>query len=87
MEHEPGLEIAADESENLGVLDPARDARHQDVMINPVEELLQVEVDDPFGPVFGESAGLAHSLVRTAPGSKAEAKVRKRGVKERREHL
>src|SRR5258708_11644470 len=42
--HPTGLKEAPEDEEQAFVADPARDARHKDVVVDPVEKLLEIEV-------------------------------------------
>ena len=43
----PGFQVAADQTQHLLVVDPAGDPRHQRVVLDPVEEGVQIDVDRP----------------------------------------
>ena len=43
--HYPGIEIRPDEFEHALVDHPCRDARHQCIVIDSIEKLLEVEID------------------------------------------
>ena len=45
--HHPGLKISPDQSQYPFILDSPRCSRHQYVVINSVEELLQIHIYDP----------------------------------------
>lgn len=56
-------------------------------MSDPIEEAIEVQVDHPLGALLEVAASRPHGLVRRAPGTKAEALLRERGVEDRAEHL
>src|SRR5882672_10222252 len=72
IEH-TGSQISPDEPENPPIRDPRRHRRHQPVVVDPVEELGQVDVHDK--PIAFDDAGLClrHRLVSGAARPEAVA--------------
>src|SRR4051812_8555758 len=42
-----GFQVAPDQLEHLPVMDPSGDPRHQGVVLNPIEKLVEIKVDAP----------------------------------------
>jgi len=69
------------------VADPLRHQAHQEVLVDPVEEFLQVEIDHagvPFGDI---GLGSCDRLMSGSTGPKAKARVRERRVPAWLKHL
>ena len=60
---------------------------HQDVVVHPIEEFLQIEIDDPAMPVRDMLLRPSHRLMRGSAGTKAIARVREGRVPSRLKHL
>ncbi len=72
-DHRPRLKIATDEFKNSPIRYFAGEPRHQDIMIDTVEEFLQVHVHDPTPVCCGIFPCSEHGLVRTATGPESVA--------------
>ena len=64
------LEVAANEPQHAPVRDPLRQPSHQHVVVDPVEELLQVDVHDKATALLHVGLRATHRVVRTRPGRK-----------------
>jgi site-specific DNA recombinase len=73
--HHPRLQVPADQMQDAFVLDPTSQPRHQDVMVDPIKELLQVQIDHPAVTGRDVFACPLDRVVRAAPQPKAEALV------------
>jgi hypothetical protein len=76
----PRREKRPDQLQNSPVANPFCDLRHQSVVIDPVEELLQIQIHHPavaFGYIL---LRLFHRLMRRPPGTKPVAVFGKRPV-------
>ena len=62
--HHPHLQVAADQSKDTFVFNPACQPRHENVVVDPIKELLQVHVYDPAITSAAPSAHLAAVLAR-----------------------
>ena len=85
--HHPRFEIPADEFEYPFVANLLRHFIHQNVVIDPVEEFLQVHVHHnpaAFGNVL---PGRLDCLMGALPRSKTVARFGEACLKDRREHL
>ena len=51
--HHAGLEEAPNDAKEALVADPARDSGHQDIVIDPVEQFLRIQIDDDLAPLLG----------------------------------
>ena len=71
--HEPGLQIAANQLEYCLVADPLAQPVHQDVVIHPVKELLQVHIDHHPVAVLHMALRLQHCVMRSPSRTKAVA--------------
>ncbi|CAH1747837.1 protein of unknown function [Thauera humireducens] len=78
--HDPGHEVTTDQPQHGLVLDSPRQAFHQDVVIDPVEELLQIHIDHHPVTVLHVALCIEHRVVRTASRAKAIAMVRERRI-------
>ena len=74
-------------SQQAFVADPSGQTRHQDVVVDPVEELLQVHVHDDHAPFRHVFLGLLQRVVRAAAGPEAVAGIREGRVQQRFQHL
>lgn len=80
--HEARLRVAPDQQEDPLVLHPPRRARHQDVVVDPVEELLEVRVHEPSVSGGHVPPRTSRRTVRPASRPQAEAPVRERGIED-----
>lgn len=71
-----GGEVAAHEAEQAGVRDPPRPPSQAHVVVDPVEDLRQVDVHPPPPSGLEEPLGRTHRVVRPAPGPDAGAVLR-----------
>jgi site-specific DNA recombinase len=71
--HQSRLQIAPDQLQHPFILHLARHTRHKHVVIYTVEELLQIEIDDPSLAFRNVASRRFHGLVRVASGTKAIA--------------
>ena len=85
--HDSGLKVAADQLEHPLVIDLSGDPRHQDVVVYPVKELLQIGIHHPAPALFDVIPGLLHRKCGTASRSKAVAVSRERLFKQRTQDL
>ena len=69
--HHPGLEKRPDEFEHTFVGHPRRDARHQAVVIDPVEEFFEIKVDHDAVARGNVLLRLGHGLMGGASRSEA----------------
>ena len=51
--HHAGLQEAPNDEKEAFVADPARDSGHQNIVVDPVEKLLEIEVHDKLTPLLG----------------------------------
>jgi hypothetical protein len=51
--HHAGLEEAPHDAEEALVADPTRHSGHQDIVIDPAEKFLQIQIDDDLAPLLG----------------------------------
>jgi hypothetical protein len=66
---------------------PSGDPGHQGVVLNPIEERVQIEIDAPHRPIGDEAACPLDRLVGRAPRPVAEAVGMEMRVEDGREHL
>src|SRR5438132_4411872 len=78
--HYTGLEKRPDEFEHTFVGDPRRHARHQAVVINPVEEFFEIKVNHDAVARGNVLLRLGHGLMGRAPRSEAVTVLGKRRV-------
>ena len=87
VDHDARLEVSPDELEKPLILDARGESSHEDVVVDPVEEFLQIAVDDPRIALGDVPLGLLHRLTSALPRSKSVTVRRERRIKDRREHL
>ena len=80
--HHARLQEATHDPQKTFVGDPASQPRHQDVVVHPVEELFQVHVHHDRSALRHVFLRLPQSVVRSASGTEAVARVRKGGVQQ-----
>src|ERR1017187_5178117 len=81
--HHTGLKEAPNDEKKAFVADPARDSGHEDIVVYPVEELLEVEIHNKLAPLLCYVFPcLFQSHVRASSGSESIAGVGKGGVEE-----
>ena len=85
--HHPRGQKAADQLQDALVSNPLGHQPHQDVVVDPVEELLQVDVHDKAVAGRDVRLRLRHRLMRRAPRPEAEARLGERPVPVRLQHL
>jgi hypothetical protein len=85
--HQTRLQEAADESEHPGVPNLSCHSCHQQVVVDPVEELGQVEVYHPAPAASDVVPGGLHRLPRIAPGSEAVARLTEPVLEDRLQDL
>src|SRR5882762_348260 len=78
--HHPGLEKCPDEFEHPFIRHPRCDARHQAVMIDPVEKFLEIKVNHDAVARGNVSLRLGHRLMGGASRSEAVTVLGKRRV-------
>ena len=66
---------------------PSCDPRHQPVVLNPIKERVEVNIDALLRVISDQLACPLDRLMRRAPQTKAEAVGMEMRVEERREHL
>ena len=85
--HHARLEEAAHDAQQAFVVKAPGQAGHQDIVVHPVEDLLQIEIDHDVVALGDAAARLGKRGMRPAPRAKAEARPRKRRVEDRLEDL
>ena len=78
--HHPGLEKRPDKFEHPFVGHPRGDARHQAVVIDPVEKFFEIKVNDDIVARGNVLLRLGHGLMGGASRSEAVAMLGKRRV-------
>jgi len=71
--HHPGFQEAANDTQQTLVADAPSKPRQQDVVVHPVEEFLQIEVDHDGPPLAHVATGLRQCVMSAASRPKAEA--------------
>ncbi|MGF6433309.1 hypothetical protein ABIE91_008529 [Bradyrhizobium elkanii] len=85
--HHPRIQESADELQKALVSHPFGDQPHQDVVVDPVEELFQVDVHDDGVPGRDIRLRPFHRLMRRAGRPEAEARLGERPIPIRLQHL
>src|SRR5690606_14415441 len=82
-----GLQILVDELKQALVLDSLRQLPHELVMVHPVKEFLQVDIDYPAVAIFDTAFRFLNRPVGTPIWAEPVTVVRESGVIDRRQHL
>ena len=85
--HQSGLEIAANQPQYRTVVDPLAQSVHQDVVVDPVKELLQVHVHHRPLTFLHIPLGLLHRVMRSSAGPQAVAVLGECRIDQRLQHL
>jgi hypothetical protein len=80
-------QVAADDPQYPLVPNLAGNPRHENVMVYPVEELLQVDINHPPAAAGHMPSGCLQGLVSTPAGPKPVRAVGKVRVEQRHKHL
>ncbi len=75
-----GLQVPSDEEQDAFVLHFPRHPRHEGVVVNPVEELLHIQVHHPGMALSDVALGRPDSIVGAPSRSEAKALFREVGV-------
>jgi site-specific DNA recombinase len=78
---------APDDPQQAFVFHSTCETAHQYIVINPVEELLQVDIHDDLSPLGHVLLRPLQRLVGAAAGPESVAGLRKRGVNQRAQYL
>ena len=81
------LQVTADQAQDRLVRHPPRQALHEHVVVDPVEELLQVHIDDHPVAFLHIAPRLQHGAVRPASRAEPVAVVGEARVDPRLQHL
>jgi hypothetical protein len=92
LPHQPGiqnprLEVAPNQPQHGFVCDPPRQAFHQNVVIDPIEEFLQIHIDHHPESFLRIAPRLAHRIVRAASRAKAVTVFGEPRINQRLQHL
>jgi hypothetical protein len=87
VSHDARFQICPEQLEHLLVMHPSCEPRHQHVVLNPIKERLQVQIDTPRRVISNELACPLDRTMRRAPRPETEAMGMEMRVKDRREHL
>src|SRR5262249_35180068 len=78
--HHPGIQECPDEFQQPLVLDPLGDLTHQSVVIDPIEEFLQIEINAPAATFGDVLLRLCHRLMSRPSQTEPVAVIGKRPV-------
>jgi hypothetical protein len=85
--HRSGRQVRADQLQYPLVLHPLRHSAQQQIVVDPIEELLQIKIDQPPVACGNEVLGSAHCLVRRAPRPESVTRFSEARFKDRLQHL
>ena len=85
--HDARFQVAPDQLPHLRVVDPSCDPRHQRVVLNSIEKLVEIKIDAPRRIISDELACPLDRVMGRAPRAEPEAVGMKMRVEDRREHL
>jgi hypothetical protein len=81
------LEVAADQPQHPTIRYPSGQPSHQDVVVDPVEELLQIDVHHKAAAFLHRGLRAKHGVVRTPSGPEAVACIREGRIEQRLQDL
>lgn len=81
----PGAKVASDEARDTLVANLSGHAVHQDIVIYSIEELGQVQIYSNAAAFSDEFPNPVHRIMDRPSGAKAEARIRKAWIKDRRQ--
>ena len=87
VRHDPRFEIAANEREHPMVRDPLAQLPQEHIVMDPIEELLQIDLDHPAPATLHGALRLTHRVMGAAPRPKAITGLRERGIESRLQDL
>jgi hypothetical protein len=87
FDREDGVEEGADQTDNTGVRDFLAQTVDQEVVVHPVEELLQVHIDHDPPPGLHERLRRQDGIVRASARTEAVAVLAEDRIKDRLQHL
>jgi site-specific DNA recombinase len=87
LAHHPSPQEPSDQLQHTSIAHLPGHPRHQHIVIDPIEELLQIDVYHPALSFADIALRLANRLVCSPARSEAEAPLREGGLKERLQHL
>ena len=82
-----GIQKCSEQSQKPRILNPFGDTPHQDVVVDPIEELFEVEIHDPAVTLGYVALGGRHRLMRRSSGSEPEAGRGERLIPAALQHL
>lgn len=85
--HHAGFQILADQSQYPLIFDPSCHSRHQNVVVDPIEELLQIQIDCPATAFTDVAPCLLHRLTCVTTGPETKAGLGECRIKDRAQDL
>ena len=85
--HDSRRKIPPDQPQHGFVVEALGKAIHQNIMIDPVEKLLQINIYNHFPAFLHVTLGLQHGVVRASARSEAVAVFRERRINQRLQNL
>jgi hypothetical protein len=85
--HDPAVEVRPDQPDDSGGVDAFAQAAHENVVVDPIEELLQVHVHHDSQPRLHVRQRGQYRVLRSPPRSEAIAVLAEARVKNRLQHL
>lgn len=85
--HDPRIQVGAYQPDNPCVIHALAQAVYQDVMVDPIEELLQVHVHHDTATGLHSPLGGQDRILRSAPRSETVAVLTEGRIKQRLQHL
>src|SRR3970282_1668382 len=86
-DHAPSIEVPSDELQPPTIADPSGHAGHQGVVLYPVEEPVEIDIDDPGLACLDRPPGGSDRLMGAPSRPEAEAPVREVRLEDRTEDL
>ena len=87
IHHNACLEIFTDETFNISVLDYLMDVTHEFILGDVIEELLQIDIDNPYIAIVEVFECLDYSLLTTSFRSETIAEVTESRFEDRAQYL
>ncbi|GBE16126.1 hypothetical protein BMS3Abin14_02206 [bacterium BMS3Abin14] len=80
--HNSRLKVPADKSEDPPVFDPPSHPEHQNVMVHPIKELLQIHINHPTTTGSNILTGITHRMMSASARAESIARIRKVWIKD-----
>src|SRR4051794_3713817 len=87
IRHDPGFQEPANQPQHPHITNPARHPGHQRIMLNPIKEPVQINVDHPPVAILDRPPSHPHRLMSGSTRTKTERRPREMRIEDRAEDL